>query len=50
MQKKNEELAQKYDIEKIMVMEAYLASLDDKYRKVKVLMQSSTKMKKNAKN
>ena len=44
-QKKNEELAEKYDIKKMTVnaMEAYLASLDDKYRKVKVSIQSSMK-------
>ena len=52
MQKKNKEWADKYDIKKITVnaMEVYLASLDDEYMKVKVLMQSSTKNKKNAKN
>ena len=44
-QKKNDDLAEKYNIEKITVnaMEAYLASLDDEYKKVKVSLQSLMK-------
>ena len=39
-QKKNEELAEKYDIEKMMVnaIEAYLLSLDNDLKKATVLM------------
>ena len=48
VQKKNEEVAKKYNIKKITVntMEACITLLDDEYRKVKVLMQSSMKNEK----